>query len=67
MAKMRIEKVNNTLPGTLTANTLYFVNSGGTVQQYLTDQTGANAYLISGGGGSGGGGHSFLHMGAANR
>ena len=66
MAKMRIEKLTGSLPGSITANTMYFIQNGATVELYITDQSGNAAFLISGGVGSGGGGHSFLHMGDSN-
>jgi hypothetical protein len=44
MTTMRIEKVNNVLPSTLSANTLYFVKNGNAVVSYVTDNTGTTAY-----------------------
>ena len=46
MSTLRIEKVNS-LPGALTANTLYFVRSGTTVEQWISDETGGSAFKVT--------------------
>jgi len=46
---LRIEKVNTSLPGTLTANTLYFVKTGSSsFDIYLTNAAGTVAYTSAG-------------------
>ena len=64
MATLRIEKVLNQLPSTLSPDTLYFVKlPNNTVETHVTDSTGNVSYLAGGGDG---GMDSFLLMGAAN-
>lgn len=66
MTTLRIEKVDTSLPGTLTPNTLYFVKNGSTVTTYITDGTGTTAYPTNAGGAVGDNLHPFLLMGAGN-
>jgi len=52
----RIVKIVGALPGTLTEDTLYFVQTGAGFDLYATDTSGTTAYPIN----STGGGTSFL-------
>jgi hypothetical protein len=54
MANFKASKVVSSLPGTLEANTLYFVRTGAGFNIYLTDNTGLLVFQpnSSGGGGS---------------
>ena len=49
MADFRARKVVATLPGTLDADTIYFVRTGTGFDTYLTDNTGATAHKQNGG------------------
>ena len=66
MAKMRIEKVDGSLPTTLQPDTLYFVKVGSSVSTYMTDSTGATAYPTSNGSSSSDSLNPFLLMGAGD-
>lgn len=48
MTVLRIEKVLNALPGSLSPDTLYFVKDGSTVDTYITDSSGSTAFKTSG-------------------
>lgn len=47
MAVLKVEKVVATLPGTLVADTIYFVRVGTGFDLYVTDSTGAIAYQVN--------------------
>jgi len=70
MATLRIEKVNGTLPGVLSPNTLYYVKNGSIVESYISDETGSSAFKVTDSSMSGSGGteqfHPFLLMGVNN-
>lgn len=40
MSELRSEKFVNSLPGTLSANTIYYVKVGAKVEAYVTNNTG---------------------------
>jgi hypothetical protein len=48
MSSLRIEKVVGVLPGTLTANTMYMLKIGSSVEIHITDDAGTVAYKASG-------------------
>lgn len=56
MAVLKVEKVVSALPGTLAANTIYFVRVGAGFDLYTTDSTGAIAYQVNQ---AAGGGETF--------
>lgn len=62
MANLKIEKVLNNLPTTLTPDTLYFVKKGNKVETYISDNTGNVAEQVSGVMIP----HPFMSMGAIN-
>ncbi len=65
MTTLRIEKVINQLPATLSPDTLYFVKlANNTVETHITDGSGNVAYL-AGSGDASGGMDSFLLMGGS--
>lgn len=67
MANLRIEKVDTSLPGTLTPNTMYLVKVGSVVNAYFTDSTGVTAYPVAAGAAPASNEvHPFLLMGAGN-
>lgn len=39
MAEMRVEKLVGSLPGSLTANTVYYVKNGNIIDVYVTNET----------------------------
>lgn len=66
MSTLRIEKVDTSLPGTLTPDTLYLVKVGSIVNAYITDSTGSNALPFAVGSAPSSDIHPFLLMGAGN-
>ena len=50
MSTLKIEKCANTLPMTLSANTLYFVKVGNGIDVYVSDSDGTTALPVNGGG-----------------
>lgn len=46
MADFKFEKRLDSLPATLTANTMYLIKSGDTVEMYLSDNAGTQAYKV---------------------
>ena len=64
MATLRIEKVDGSLPGTLSPDTLYFVKNGSSVSVYISDSTGSSAFAA--GGTAEEVIHPFLLLGASN-
>lgn len=65
MATLRIEKVDGSLPGVLTPDTLYFVKIGSAITVYISDSTGSSAYATSSGASDAGELHPFLLMGVS--
>lgn len=56
MAELRIEKVVGSLPGSLVADTIYFVRTGAGFDIYVTNTTGTIvSYALNQSGGGGGG------------
>lgn len=53
MAVLKVEKVVSALPGTLVADTIYFVRVGTGFDLYVTDSTGAIAYQVNQAAGAG--------------
>lgn len=47
MSNLRLEKITNSLPASLSPNTLYFVKENETVTMHITDQTGNKAYQLN--------------------
>ena len=47
MAKIKIDKVLSTLPGTLVANTVYFLRVGSGIELHVTDSTGTVAHVLN--------------------
>lgn len=66
MATLRIEKVDGSLPGTLSPDTLYFVKNGSSVSVYISDSTGSSAFAAGGTGTAEEAIHPFLLLGASN-
>lgn len=46
MADLKFEKRLNSLPATLTADTVYLVKSGDTVEMFISDSTGTEAHKV---------------------
>lgn len=66
MATLRIEKVDDILPGVLTPDTLYFVKVGSSISIYISDSTGTSAFAAGSSGVAESELHPFLLMGAGN-
>lgn len=47
MSTLRIDKINDNLPGVLTSNTLYLVKTTKGVIVYITDDTGSEAIPLN--------------------